>query len=57
MRQFDTIKFEDLKVKKMVKNHHLAGSIHDAGWQQFIAITAFKAEEAGKQVLVVMLNV
>jgi putative transposase len=56
VRGFDVIKFEDLKVKNMVKNHHLAKSIHDAGWGQFISITAFKAEEAGKQVLVVNPN-
>jgi putative transposase len=54
--RFDVIKFEDLKVKKMVKNHHLAKAIEDVGWAQFIAITAFKAEEAGKQVLVVNPN-
>jgi putative transposase len=54
--RFDVIKFEDLKVKNMVKNHHLAKAIHDAAWRQFITITTYKAEEAGKQVIVVNPN-
>lgn len=56
VKKYDTVKFEDLKIKNMVKNHHLAKSIHDAAWGEFIAITAYKAEEAGKQVIVVNPN-
>lgn len=48
--RFRTIKFEDLNIVNMVKNHHLAKSISDAGWTQFISITASKAEEAGGSV-------
>src|SRR5262249_26237914 len=44
---------EDLQVKNLVRNHHLAKSISDAGWAQFILITARKAEEAGGSVEVV----
>src|SRR5262249_46644808 len=31
--------------------HHLAKSISDAGWGQFIMIVIFKAEEAGRKVI------
>jgi putative transposase len=49
--QYQSIKVEDLNIKWMVKNHHLAKSISDAGWGQFIMIVIFKAEEAGRGVI------
>ncbi len=45
---YDAIGAEDLKIKNMVKNHHLAKSIHDSGWGQFLSYLKYKAEEAGK---------
>ena len=32
----DLIAFEDLKIRNLVKNRHLAKSIHDAGWGIFL---------------------
>jgi len=49
--KYRQIKFENLSIKGMVQNHHLAKSISDAGWGQFILIVVHKAEEAGGQVI------
>ena len=53
LRQYDTIYLEDLRVANMVRNHHLARSISDAGWAQFRTILDAKAACAGRQVVVV----
>jgi putative transposase len=47
---FDLIIFEDLKVKNMLKNHHLAKSISDVSWSQLTNFVSYKAEEAGRRV-------
>ncbi len=44
---YDRLIFEDLRIKNMVKNHHLARSIHDASWNMLINFTTYKAEYAG----------
>ncbi len=47
---YDLIIFEDLQIKNMMQNHHLAKSISDASWYQLQQFTNYKAEYAGKQV-------
>ena len=53
VQQYDVIYHEDLRVRNMVRNHHLAKSIADAGWSQFLTILTFKAASAGKRAVAV----
>ena len=46
--RYDLIIFEDLKIKNMLKNHYLAKSISDVGWNQLVSFVNYKAEGAGK---------
>jgi putative transposase len=46
----DKIALEDLKIKNMVKNHHLSKSILDAGWGLFKQLLTNKAVDAGREV-------
>lgn len=39
---------ESLKVKNMLKNHHLAKAIADAGWGTLCGMLSYKAKQAGK---------
>jgi putative transposase len=48
VKRFDTIKVEDLNVKGMMQNSHLAKSISEVAWSQFFTITKAKAENAGR---------
>ncbi len=56
VEEYDHIVFEDLQIKNMMQNHHLAKSISDAGWSQLISFTKSKAEYAGKIVELVNPN-
>ncbi len=49
--QYGRICVEDLHIIGMVKNHHLAKSIHDASWSAFLDILTDKAERAGHVVV------
>jgi putative transposase len=53
VKAYDRIAYEDLQAANMVKNHHLAKSISDAGWSRFLSVLTFKAVGAGKRVEVV----
>jgi len=53
VRANDTIYHEDLQVRNMVRNHHLAKSISDAGWAAFLSILSYKAACAGRRVVAV----
>jgi len=53
VNQYGLIAFENLNVQGMVKNHHLAKSIADASWHQLVQYTTYKAEEAGRRVVLV----
>jgi putative transposase len=53
VRENDTVYHEGLQVRNMVRNHHLAKSISDAGWAAFLSILSFKAACAGRRVIAV----
>jgi putative transposase len=50
---YGTIVFEDLNIRGMVKNHHLASAILDACWGKTRLLTAYKAEKRGGRVILV----
>ena len=47
-KNYDTLCFEDLAVKNMVKNHNLALSISDSGWGIFTEFVKYKCKFRGK---------
>jgi putative transposase len=49
--RYNCICVEDLTIAGMVRNHHLAKSIHDASWSAFLDILTDKAERAGHVVV------
>jgi putative transposase len=53
VRQYDTIYHEALPVAHLVRNHHFAKSISDAGWSGFLTILSHKAASAGREVVAV----
>jgi putative transposase len=53
VQRYDVIAHEALQVSNLLKHHHLAKSISDAGWSAFVSILAFKAVGAGKRVVAV----
>ena len=53
IRQADGIAIENLHVKGMVRNHHLAGAIADVGRGEFRRQIEYKAAWTGRKVIVV----
>jgi putative transposase len=49
----DTISHEDLQTANLLKNHHLAKRMQDAGWSVFLSILSVKAACAGRSVVAV----
>ena len=47
------IALEELAVRNMVKNRHLARSISDQGWREFRDMLAYKCLEKGRELVVV----
>jgi putative transposase len=54
IKDYGTIMVEDLKIKNMVQNRHLAKNISDASWGKFFEFLSYKAEEAGRVVVKVV---
>ena len=50
VRANEVIYHEDLQTANMLKNHHLAKSIQDAGWSALLSILSFKAVCADRSV-------
>lgn len=53
VRAYDVIVVEDLAVRNMVRNRHLAKSISDSGWAQFRTLLAYKTDWYGKRLVVI----
>ena len=51
LKSYDTVFMEDLNVKGMVKNHHLAKAIHEVGFYKFKETLVNKALVNNKQVV------
>jgi putative transposase len=53
VRKNDMIVIEDLAVRNMVRNRHLARAISDCGWGEFRRQLEYKCERAGRELIVV----
>lgn len=51
VRNYDVICLEDLNVKGMEQNHHLARAIQGAAWGEFVRQLEYKSEWYGKNIL------
>ncbi|MCK9597127.1 transposase, partial [Candidatus Pacearchaeota archaeon] len=53
VQQFQILVFEDLNVENMMHNSKLSKSIADASWSKLIELTSYKAESAGRNMILV----
>jgi putative transposase len=52
-QDYQSFAIEDLSVMNMVKNRKLSRAINDCAWRTFRTILTYKAQRAGKEVLVI----
>ena len=48
VRDSQAVVIEDLSVRNMIRNHHLARAISDAAWRQMRAMLAYKCQWYGR---------
>jgi putative transposase len=53
INEYNVIALEDLQIKNIVRNHHLSKSILDSGWGLFRQFLTYKAESAGREIVLV----
>jgi len=53
VKDYDLIALEDLQIRNLVRNRHLSKSILDSGWSSFRQLLTYKAESAGREMVLV----